>query len=245
MRTRIIGIVVAVALAIGGAVVLTGYVNGADVRALAGAQPVRVYVAEAEIPARTPANQLQRYISAKDIPRAAAVDGRVTSLADLTGLVTNSVIERGEQLLAGRLSAPANLTTPGTVAIPKNLQTVSIKLPLEQAVSGTLKAGDLVGVVVADGGDFGSGLAKLKLHKVLVAGVHAGDSIVDRSSAGAQPVTQQIITLALSGDDTTTLVWGQKYGTVWLTLEQTTSDDGSGKTVRRGSCGTTCTTVHP
>src|SRR4051812_23049957 len=104
MRTRIIGIVLAVVLALAGAVVLTAYVNGADSRALAGTRTVHVYIVKAQIPLDTPASALQPYLQAKDIPAVAAVQGRVLSLSSLSGLATNSAIEPGEQLLQARFS---------------------------------------------------------------------------------------------------------------------------------------------
>ena len=225
MRTRIIGIVLAVVLALAGAVVLTAYVNGADSRALAGTRTVHVYVVKAQIPANTPASALQPYLEAKDIPAVAAVQGRVLSLSSLEGLSTNSPIEPGEQLLQARFSKPKQVT--GEAALPAGTQAVTVKLPLEQAVGGALQAGDHVSVVIA-----GDQKAQQKLHNVQVLSVQPGDTTAARAVNGAAaPVNVEMITLALKGDAVTALVWGQRFGAVWLSKETSAAPAQSGPTV--------------
>lgn len=248
MKTRILGIVLTAVLALGGAVLLTGYVRSADARALAGAQPVHAYIAARAIPKGTAADAIQAYLQVKDVPAAAAVTGRVTNLAQLDGLTTNSPIEAGEQLLRARFSSPAAVAAQSATPLPDGLQAVTVKLPLEQAVGGSLTAGDLVGVVITDGGSVNDALAKQSLRKVLVLDVKDGATLAKSdttsTTAGAQAPDVQLVTLALSGQDATKLVWGQKWGVVWLSRETDSSKDGT-STVKRGSCTTTCTTVHP
>jgi len=244
MKIRILGIALTAVLALGGAVLLTGYVRSADARALAGAQPVHAYIAARAIPKGTTGEAVSGYLQVKDIPAAAAVSGRVTNLAQLDGLATNSAIEPGEQLLRARFSSPAAVAAQGGIALPKGLQAVTVKLPLEQAVGGTLKAGDLAGVVITDGTAVGDAFAKQSLHKVLVLAVKDGDTVAKSDGPNAQAPDVQLVTLALSGQDATKLVWGQKWGVVWLSHETDESSDGT-TTVKRGSCNATCTAVHP
>lgn len=239
MRTRIIGIVLAVVLALGGAVVLTAYVNGADSRALAGTRTVHVYIVKSQIPADTPASALQPYLQAKDIPAVAAVQGRVLSLASLDGLSSNSAIEPGEQLLLARFSKPKQVT--GDAALPAGTQAVTVKLPLEQAVGGALRAGDHVSVVIA-----GDQKAQQKLHNVQVLGVQQGDTTgVKNGNAATAPVNVEMVTLALKGDAVTALVWGQKFGAVWLSKETSAAPAPSGPTVSGVSSRTDSTGVNP
>lgn len=244
MKIRIIGIVLTAVLALGGAVLLTRYVRSADARALAGAQPVHAYVAARTIPKGTDAAAVRAYLEVRDVPAAAAVSGRVTNLADLAGLATNSRIEAGEQILRARFSSPKAIAASGETALPSGLQAVTVKLPLEQAVGGTLKAGDLAGVVISDGTAPGDALAKQTLHKVLVLDVQGGATVTKADASGGQSADVQLVTLALDGQDATQLVWGQKWGVVWLSRETASSTDGTA-TVTRGTCGTTCKPVHP
>jgi len=244
MKTRILGIVLTVVLAIGGAVALTGYVRTADARALAGAQPVRAYVAVRAVPKGAKADAVRAAVRITELPRAAAVDGRVTSLAQLDGLVANSRIEPGEQLLRARFSDPAAVAKQSATSLPPGLQAITLKLPLEQAVGGTLQAGDLAGVFVTDGNDVKDAIAKQSFHKVLVLAVKDGAAVVPKKAAAdQQPEEVQLVTLAMNGQDATTAVWGQRWGTVWLSEETATSKAGTSDVVR-GACTATCKKVH-
>lgn len=244
MKIRILGIALTVVLAIGGAVALTGYVRAADARALAGAQPVRAYVAARTVPKGTKADAVRAYLQVKELPRAAALDGRVTSLAELDGLVANSRIEVGEQVLRARFSDPATVAKQGATTLPPGLQAITLKLPLEQAVGGTLQPGDLAGVFVTDGDSVKNAIAKQSFHKVLVLEVKDGAAVVPkRAAADQQPEEVQLVTLAMNGQDATTAVWGQRWGTVWLSEENASSKDGTDDVVR-GTCDATCKKVH-
>ncbi|MFD1719932.1 Flp pilus assembly protein CpaB [Amnibacterium endophyticum] len=244
MRTRIIGIVLTAVLALGGALALTGWVRGADARALAGAEPVRAYVAARAVPKGTEGAAVRAFLEVREIPAAAAVEGRVTDLARLDGLVTNSRIEAGEQVLQARFSDPAAAKAKAE-QLPKGTQAVTVKLPIEQAVGGTLKAGDRVGVVITDGEALADAVAQQRLHDVPVLAVQAGAEVAPSGGkpADQQPADVQLITLALDGQDVTTLVWGQKWGTVWLSRETDESEDGTAG-VRRGTCTSRCEAVH-
>ena len=57
-------------------------------------------------------------------------------------------LEPGEQLLASRLVDPSQRVTPGAVQVPDGMQEVTVLLPPESVVGGTLRAGDLVGLYV-------------------------------------------------------------------------------------------------
>lgn len=214
MKIRIIGIAIAVVLAVAGGAVLAVYVGGADTRALAGTRPVKVYVATTEIPSRTSGADVSRYLAIRSVPGSAAVPGRVENLADVADQVTNAAIEPGEQLLSGRFSAPEKLAAPGTALVPAGTQAVTLKLPLQQALGGTLKTGDRVGVVVVSK----AGTTQ-PLKDVLVVSVQQGVTTAATASATASaPVDTELVTLALSGTGLTTVVEGQQNGTVWLTL---------------------------
>jgi pilus assembly protein CpaB len=214
-------------------------VNGADSRALAGTRTVHVYIVKAQIPSDTPASALQPYLQAKDIPAVAAVQGRVLSLSSLEGLATNSAIEPGEQLLQARFSKPKQSTADA--ALPAGTQAVTVKLPLEQAVGGSLLAGDHVSVVIA-----GEQKAQQKLHNVQVLSVQPGDTTVPKTAGGTTaPVNVEMVTLALKGDAVTALVWGQKFGAIWLSKETSATPTQSGPTVSGVSTSGDSAKVNP
>ncbi|TFC77434.1 Flp pilus assembly protein CpaB [Cryobacterium cheniae] len=241
MKTRLIGAILAIVLAVVGTVVLTGYVNSADARAANGAEFVEVYLVAAEIPAGTEASAISDLITAKQIPTLAAVPGRVTKLSDLKGLVADTALMPGEQLLESRWVTPAERAASGDVALPEGMQAVSIALPVEQVVGGTVKPGDTVGVVISatikgtDGAE-DTPISRQVFHKVLVTAVREGNKTppAEGADAAAEPFDAVMVTLARSTADIQKLVWGQEFGSVWLTIEPATADE-TGSAVIGGS----------
>ncbi len=238
MKTRLIGAILAVLLATAGAVVLIGYVRTADARAADGAQFVTAYVVTTEIPSGTPAEQIGNLITAKEIPALAAVPGRVTRLSALSGLVSNVVLKPGEQLLSSRWVDAAKFAG-GSVAVPDGMQAVTIALPVERSGGGTIVAGDTVGAVIAAqvklaGSTEERQTAKQALHKVLVVSVQQGTVVTPNKTAAdapTDPVSAVMVTLALSTPDVEKVVWGQEFGTVWLTLETKKADERGSRPV--------------
>ena len=232
MKTRLIGAILAIVLAVVGTVVLTGYVNSADVRAAAGSELVEVYLVEEEIPAGTEAAAIGDFITAKQIPALAAVPGRVTKLSDLKGLVADATLMPGEQLLESRWVTPAEQAASGDVALPEGMQAISIALPVERVVGGTIKPGDTVGVVIsatikgADGAE-DTPISRQVFHKVLVTAVREGTSTppAEGADAPAEAFDTVMVTLARPTADLQKLVWAQEFGSVWLTIEPETADE--------------------
>src|SRR3954452_12476053 len=118
MRRRLLAAVAALVLALAGGVVLVAYARGADARAAAGLRTVEVLVVQELGPCGTPADQLTGKVVTELVPAKTAVPGRVQRLADLAGEVATVDLQPGEQLLAGRFSAPDDLRAAGTVDVP-------------------------------------------------------------------------------------------------------------------------------
>lgn len=238
MKSRIIGSILALVLAVTGTVVLTGYVRGADARASAGAEFVRVYVVTAEIPVGTTAEDVRQFVAPKQIPAMAATTGRVTELGALTGLVADVALLPGEQLIAARWVEPARLSARGEVAVPDGMQAITIALPVERVVGGTVKAGDTVGVVISAttrpaGATEDVTLSKQVFHKVLVTAVQPGTTTLPTEGADApsDPVSAIMVTLARPTADVEKIVWGQEFGSIWLTLEPSEADESGSRRV--------------
>ncbi|KRF45515.1 pilus assembly protein CpaB [Terrabacter sp. Soil811] len=129
MNRRILAIVVALALAIGGGALVIMYARNADARAIAEASPAPVWVAQQPVPAGTTLKDAQRTgliaqtsVSAKAVPVGALQEIN----ADNNALLATSDIPAGEYLLAARFG-----TTPaGTKAIevPTGMLAVSLSL---------------------------------------------------------------------------------------------------------------------
>lgn len=239
MKTRIIGAILAIVLAAAGAVVLIIYVNSADARAADGAALVPVYVVTSEIPAGTPAEEVAEFITVKDMPALAVVPGGVKKLSQLDGQVSDAALQPGEQLLAARWVDPAALAAAGSTDLPDGMQAVTITLPVERAVGGTVTAGDTVGVVVAStlkvaGSSEEVSLTKQVFHKILVLSVQQGTTVLSETGdedAAAEPVSAVMVTLAGLTPDIEEIVWGQEFGSVWLTLEPEGADESGSRVV--------------
>ncbi|WP_166790497.1 Flp pilus assembly protein CpaB [Cryobacterium tagatosivorans] len=241
MKTRLIGAIVAIVLALAGTVVLTGYVRGADARAADGAQFVPVYVVTQEIPEGTAAADITDFITVKQLPAIAAVPDRVMKLTALAGTVADATLMPGEQLIASRWVDPADLAARGDVSLPDGMQALTIALPVERIVGGTVKAGDTVGIVVAATVKVGGSteevsMAKQVFHKVLVTAVHEGTQTPPAKDAEttSEPVGEVMVTLARTTPDIEKIVWGQQFGAVWLTIEPKEASETGSKVVQAG-----------
>ncbi len=242
MKIRIIGAVVAIVLAVVGTFVLVNYVRTADMRAADGAKFVNAYIIETEVPAGTPATEISKYITVKEIPALAAIPDRVMSLSELRGLQADVTLVQGEQLIPSRWIDPTEIGSRGEAELPAGMQSLTIALPVERVVGGSVRAGDTVGVVIASEAETEDGktvlLTRQAFHKVLVLSVQGGTSIVrddsqssDGASNAGDPVDSLMVTIALTTPDVEVLVWGQQWGTVWLTLEPDAADETGGRTV--------------
>ena len=234
MKTRLIGAIVAIILALVGTFALTGYVRGADARAADGAALVSVFVVTTQIPQGTKAEDITTFIEQKQIPAVAAVSGRVTKLSALAGTVADAALVPGEQLISSRWVEAADLAARGDVKVPDGMQVLTLALPLERVVGGVLKAGDTVGVVITatktvDGTEML--LSKQVFHKVLVTAVQAGTTTTPDAGADATPVSVIMVTLARTTPDIESLVWGQQFGTVWLTIEPDKATEAGSRVV--------------
>jgi pilus assembly protein CpaB len=251
VRRRAIAAVAAVVSAVIGAVLLVGYVSGADRRAEAGTVTTTVLVAKAEIPQGTSANALTSLVASKSLPRNAVTAGALTSLSQVAGKVTTADVLPGEQLLAGRFGAPAAVhKTKKSVKVPAGMQQLSVVLPPERVVGGALQAGDHVGVFVSV---TEPDQTHLVLKRVLVTRVQgavvpatqntssdtsssttsAADSNTDTSEP--LPTANQVVTLAVNGADAETIVFGVEHGSLWLSLDPAHPVDGGTRIVTKGN----------
>jgi pilus assembly protein CpaB len=245
VRRRLLAALAALVLAVVGAVVLVAYARGADARAMAGMTTERVLVVVKHVPEGTPAAQLGDLVRTETLPARAAVSGRVQDLRDLAGKVTTTDLEPGEQLLAGRFAAASDLRTPGTVAVPKGDQELSVLLEPQRAAGGRLAAGDHVGVYVSYKLPDGTGVTDAVLHDVLVTQLQGASAPAPASDAaqktdgkaasGPAPVQSLMVTLAVTAKAGEPIVWGMEHGTVWLSLEPDGADTSGTSVIGQGN----------
>lgn len=244
MKSRLLGGIAALVLAVIGTVLLVVYVQGADNRAAQGLEPVNVLVVKESVPAGTKAEELSKFVQEESIPQAAVPEGALESLNDQTGKVTSVALEPGEQLLASRLVDPRELV-PGTVPVPKGLEEVTLLLTPERLLGGRIEAGDKVTVFTSfkseENVPAGARVpAEVKgwkqstgilFHDVLVTAVQKAAPDTKKSGSEseatpngvAMPNGSAFVTLARTDAQAAKLVFGAEFGTVWLAKQSDSS----------------------
>ena len=235
MRRRLLAAIAALVLLVAGTLVLLAYVQGADARALAGARTVSVLVVAEPVPAGTSGDELADLVTTTTLPAKAALDGRVTDLADLSGRVAVVDLQVGEQLLTSRFAMPGDLQAAGTVPVPDGLQEITVLLEPQRVMGARVAAGDNVGVYLSQVLPSGTRQTSAVLHRVLVTQVQGAPTPPDPTAepgtaAAAAPAMSLMVTLAVTAKDAETVVFGIEHGTLWLSLE-TEGDDTSGTRV--------------
>src|SRR5919205_909812 len=186
MKTRLLGGIAALLVAIIGTVLLVNYVQNADKRAMEGTETESVYVVEKTISAGTGIDKAAGAVVRKDIPKAAVAAGAVTDLNQVGQKVAAVDLMPGEQLLATRMVDADSILGPSRVQVPTGMQEITLKLPIERVVGGTLTAGDTVGVFLSvDSSGGTSGGTQLTFHKVLVTAAQFSNGNVAKSQEPA------------------------------------------------------------
>ncbi|MGO4250566.1 Flp pilus assembly protein CpaB [Paenarthrobacter sp. RAF54_2] len=233
MKSRLIGGIAALVLAVIGTIMLATYVSNADRRAQASLDPVDVVVVEKPVPAGTSVQELSSFVQIRSVPSTAKADGALAALDKASGQVTAVALEPGEQLLGSRLINPSERITPGAVPVPDGMQEVTVLLPPESVVGGTLRAGDLVGLFVTqtDPNNAQQASTQLVFDKVLVTAVQQAPAANGTGQEGTSPVPSgsSFVTLARNSTDAAKVILSARVGNIWLT-KQTASTPESPKT---------------
>ncbi|MEO5779589.1 Flp pilus assembly protein CpaB [Arthrobacter oryzae] len=233
MKSRLLGGLTALVLAIIGTMMLVNYVSNADRRAQASLEPVDVIVVDSEVPAGTRSEDLSAFLKVRSIPGAAMTPGAMTSLNVTSGLVTAVDLKPGEQLLESRLVDPSQRIAPGSVQVPEGMQEVTILLPPESVVGGTVRAGDLVGLFVtqADPATPEVTSTQVVFDKVLVTAIQQAppSTITTPEGTSAVPTGSSFVTLARNSTDAAKIILSSRTGNIWLT-RQTPNTPASDRT---------------
>ena len=235
MKSRLLGGLAALVLAVVGAILLFVYVQGASARAQAGLEPVTVLVVSEPIPAGTKSSDLAGKIKSEALPKSAVPDGALANLDQQDGKVTAVALEPGEQLLATRLVDPKNLL-PGTVPVPNGLGEVTLLLAPERILGGRIEAGDKVTVFTSFKTEEASPAGAkqstgLLFHDVLVTAVQQAEPSTQKTNSGssssenavAMPNGSAFVTVARSDADAAKLVFGAEFGTLWFEKQTDTT----------------------
>ncbi|ADU47048.1 Flp pilus assembly protein CpaB [Intrasporangium calvum] len=129
MNRRLVAVLLAVLLAIAGALLVVNYVRGADARAIADQQPAKVYLAEKLIPAGTTLKDAQRteLIVETRVATVARPQGALDDInPENSALLALSDIQPGEFVMASRFG-----TRPvgeKAIEVPAGMLAMSVEL---------------------------------------------------------------------------------------------------------------------
>lgn len=242
MKRRVIAAIMAILLAAVGGVVLLTYVGAADKRAMAGMETVNVLVVSKLIPEGTPAEKLGELVATKTLPAKAVASGALSDLKQISGRITTTALQPGEQIFASRFIDPKSLEKSDELKIPKGMSQVSILLDSQRVLGGYLTAGSTVGLYISlPEKDPVPGQTRLVLNKVLVSRVQGGLTAAPApQKEGEPPATQAplaqgsvMVTLVLTARDAEKVVFAAENGTIWLSMEPADADLSGTRVVTR------------
>jgi pilus assembly protein CpaB len=241
VKIRLISTLVALILAVVGAVLILSYVRAADQRAYGEAETLDVLVVTTPIPAGTAVEDLPAFLKTTAVPRAVIADDAVTNLSQFTDRVVRDDLVVGEVLLAARLVDPLSLAAPGTIPAPENFQEFTVLLAAEQAIGGRLAAGDTVGIYVTFSDiDASEPIVEPAthhvFHRVLVTSVQGATAPPEGSvAASALPEGSVYVTFATSVADAERIMFADQFESLWLSLETEDDTDEGSKFVTEGN----------
>jgi pilus assembly protein CpaB len=242
LKTRLLGGIVALVLAVVGTLLLISYVQGSEARAQADLQPINVLVVEKQIAQGATLDQIKSSVKLTSLPSASVPNGALKSLDGLDGKVASADLVPGEPLLGVRLVDPTSLAAPGSVPVPAGMQEISVQLDAQRVVGGRIAAGDTVGVVALFAGDGpDGGTAQQIFHKVLVTSVQraaAQNSSASQSASAEQantqlPTGQLLVTFARSDTDAQKIAFAAEFGKLWLTKEPASATESAPTIIKK------------
>lgn len=220
MNKKLAGLGGAVGLAATGTLVLVGYVQAAEDRALAGERLVPVLVVDEPVAKGTPVDELADLVRTETVPAKVRAAGAVESLTDLEGQVAAVDLVPGEQLLGTRFGDAEQVAPAG---VPDGFEQVTISLEPHRAVGGRVRVGSRVGVLASyDESQSGPARTEILLDEAPVIDVVAAEDAASQAANGT--ATTILVTLAVSPDDVQRVVYGAEHGRIWLAGSEGMSD---------------------
>jgi pilus assembly protein CpaB len=147
MNRRIIGIVLAVVLAIGGTFALVRYVQSARDDAAEPEPTETILVVQDEVSQGASLEEVRDNVDLVEVPESLVASGALTDLDAVSeDLVAGVALKPGEQLLRGRLVESSELVS---VDVPTGLQELTVAFDPERAVGGQVEPGESVGIVLS------------------------------------------------------------------------------------------------
>jgi len=225
MTRRILGVLLAIVLAVMGTTAVLLYVSRAKNSVAAGQTAVKVLIATQRIPAGTSGESIKTKALAEEIvmPAATVPADTLTAIAsELDKLVLTHDVQPRQLLLKGMFGASTKLS--GGVALPEKMLALSIKTAVEEEVGGFVRPGSQVAIFVTLEPDAGKRITKLLLPRVetLAVGAYGQDAVTssqgDNEKDKNKGTVTLLVTLAVSQADAEKLIHAVRIGELYLAL---------------------------
>jgi pilus assembly protein CpaB len=234
-RRKLIGVVASVAVALVGTFVILKSSNSAKPTPAALAEPsVKVLKVVKPVPKGTASNLLGDAVQEVNVPASQRSAGAAESLADLTGLVSNTDLVPDEQVMKARfITAAEQQRAEVANSGGSGLMGVWISMEPLRALGGRIQPGDQVAVVASfvnvpsNGGNAEGAVpaTAIMLHKVpvleVVGGIVPVAAPTDGSAAPVTvaPVAPLLIKLGVTAGEAERLIYAMNNGALWLADE--------------------------
>ncbi|MFC6581952.1 MULTISPECIES: Flp pilus assembly protein CpaB [Planomonospora] len=243
MRSRLLMLLAALALAALGTAAVLSYVSGAESRALAGKKAVTVLVAAERIPAGTTGERVRTggYAEAVRMPAETVPADALGALdASLDALQVTAEIQPRQLLLRGAFAEPS--PAAGGLEIPEGRMAVAVELSAAADVAGYVRPGTRVAVFdtfnvlkgeqgVPSGDRLAEGHTVNRATRVLLPRVEVlavGPRPAAPETAEQEVERTLLVTVAVNQDEAERLVHAAQTGTLYLGLLTDTTDVGPG-----------------
>lgn len=240
MRTKIVILVIALALGGLAAVMAARYLTDARSEIIEKNEPIEVFVAREDIPRGLSAEELiaSELIAIEKVPARYVAAGAVSSARALEGHVLAQPLSAGEQVTTGRFELPSAAGL--AYSIPADYIALSVPVDEVKGVSGLLKPGDHVTLFAHfETGPEGDALTKMLLRdaKVLAVGgtirpaedtsaQSGADGVLSTSRNDEEPeLNARTVTIAVSPAVAEQIVFAEEEGEVWCALLPATGEE--------------------
>jgi pilus assembly protein CpaB len=241
MTRRLIGVLLAIVLAVVGTVAVLFYVRSARNQVAAGQQAVRVLVAAARIPAGTTGASIRgRKLVEEVVMPAASVPADTLSAVpgELDELVVMADVQPRQLLLKGMFGSASKIS--GGLQVPDKMLAVSVKLEVEEEVGGFIRPGVHIAVFGTfklvdkkfkeEAGEDNKGTQLLLPRvEVLAVGKYGEDGVTSAQPAdgkGGQATANVtlLVTVAVAQADAERLIHAVRIGELYAALLTDTSE---------------------
>ncbi|GAA1635756.1 Flp pilus assembly protein CpaB [Catellatospora bangladeshensis] len=240
MTRRILGVVLALVLAVVGTAAVLLYVSKTRNSVAAGQTAVTVLVAKQRIPAGTTGASVRaRELLEPMVMPAGALpaDSLVEIPAELDELVLTHDVQPRQLMLKGMFGAATKLS--GGVAVPEKMMAVSLKLAAEEEVGGFVRPGSQIAVFgtfkladkaykEATGESNYSTRLLLPRVEVLAVGAYGADGVTSAQQASGEAAetgkVTLLVTISVTQADAEKVIHSLRIGELYLSLLTDTSE---------------------